>query len=474
MIHVVCVRTGEKYSREYVAILHDSVRRNLFEDHQFWCLTDDPEQIHPEIGVIPADDSLDGWWQKVALFRPNMPWNVGDRVVYFDLDVAIVGRLEEVAETKGIIRDWNLPGFNSSVMVWDAGEHSEIWSRYNPTIPLEYPGDQDWITALAYVTEQTEGPQAPPTWDILPRDWCLSYRAHATEFPPAGSKVIVFHGEPKPLDCGGWVKDVWKLGGLTEFTQGTGMNVSYEAALENVRLNSARDVPWFIGEGPHKDTLVIVGGAPSLKESVDAINAHRQRGARILALNNAGAFLNSHGITPDALMVCDARPENVVFVRADAKRYILASQCDPSLFEEAKDKDVHLVHLWVCDEMRDVLLPYEETQPICLIGGGSTVGLRAIFLGIVSGYQKIHVYGMDSSFSDSKHHAYEQTLNDTDKAMEVFVPALDRHYVVAPWMARQASEFRDIAWPACKENKIKLKVHGKGLIPDMARHLEKQ
>jgi len=461
MLHVCCVRTGRKYSRDYVAILHDMVSRNLSTPHHFWCLTDDPESIHPEIGIIPADPELKGWWQKVNLFNPHMPWKPGeDRVLYFDLDVAIVGRLEEMAETPGIIRDWNNPEYNSSVMCWDAGDHLNAWLKFNPiAVPIRMHGDQNWLTELG-------------GWETFPRDWCLSFRAHAQDWPPNEAKVVVFHGEPKPHEVQGWVKDVWKIGGHTQFLAGKGMNVSYAKVLENVRINSAReDVQWFVGDQPHKETLVIVGGAPSLKEQIRAIRDQRLRGSKILALNNACAFLNANNIVPDYLMICDAREENVVFTRAEAKRYILASQCDPSLFDALKGKDVHMPHLWVCDEMRDILAPYDETQPICLIGGGSTVGLRAISLGIISGYRTIHLYGMDSCFSQSQHHAYEQTLNDADQALEVYLPALKKHYVVSPWMARQAAEFRDIVWQHAKDSGTRIIAHGKGLIPDMARHL---
>lgn len=479
MLHVASVRVGDKYSREYVAILFDMVRRHLATDFRFWCLTDDPKPICDEIGVIAADPRLVGWWAKVQLFSPDMPWAKGERVAYFDLDSAIIGRLEELVETRGIIRDWNLPCYNSSVMVWDAGEHADIWSAFSPQITLGaneagnflLPGDQDWITALDALPDDCAHPR--PKWDLLPRAWCVSYRAHASEFPPAGAKVVCFHGEPKPHDCDGWVKEVWKLGGLAELPTVSNMNVSFAHALANVELNSKRNVPWFVGSEPHADTLVVVGGAPSLKDGVQAIKDHRKRGAKLLALNNACAFLNVHNIVPDCLMICDAREENVVFTRAEAKRYLIASQCDPGVFEALKDRDVHLIQLAICDEMRDLMAPYEETHPICMVGGGSTVGLRAIFVAILSGYKKIHIYGMDGSYNEGQHHAYDQPQNDTDNAVDVYVPALEKYYVVAPWMGRQANEYRDICWPTLKANGVKTWVHGSGLIPDMHKALER-
>lgn len=455
MLNIVCVRVGTKYSREYVEVLRDMVARNLKGVFRFWCVTDDPEPFGPGIEIIPANPELPGWWQKIWLFAPDMPWAVGERVAYFDLDVAIVGRLEALVETKGVIRDWNRPGYNSSVMVWDCGEHADVWKMYGPGIRYAYPGDQDWIY------------ECDPDWPILPRDWCLSYRAHAQDFPPHGSKVVCFHGEPKPADCDGWVKDVWKIGGLTEVPVTAGMNVSFDLALSNMRENSKRDVPWFIGSEPHNDTLAICAGGPSLKDGLEAIRAHKQRGAKIVALNNVGSFLNQNGLVPDLLMILDARPENIIFTRAEAKRYLLASQCDPSLFEALKDKDVHLFHAGICDEVRDVLEPYWETHPCVTIGGGGTVGLRAINIGIVSGYRKLHLYGYDSCYTEERHHAYSQGLNDLDNVQEVYVPLLDKTYLCSVWMSRQAAEFRDMVVPSIKEYGVKLFVHGTGLIPDI-------
>lgn len=459
MLNIVCVRVGDLYSREYVAILFDSITRNLTDEFKFWCVTDDPNPIHDAINIIPAEPGLPGWWQKVALFSPDMPWESGDRVAYFDLDVVITGRLEELVQTKGIIRDWHRAGYNSSVMVWDCDEHDDVWHLFRKSVMDSLPGDQDWLWNVAAKTKER--------WDYLPRDWCVSYRSHAQHFPPHGTKVVCYHGAPKPHECTDWTKDVWKIGGLTELPIPAGMNVSFDLALGNMRENCKRNIPWFVGSKPHKDTAIIVAGGPSLRAHLQAIKDHRQRGAKIIALNNVATYLNSEGITPDVLVVVDARPENIVFVRGEAKRYLIASQCDSGLFDALEGKDLHIWHAGICDEVRDVFEPYWATHPCVAIGGGSTVGLRTINLAIVSGYQKLHLYGFDSSYTEEQHHAYKQALNDHEAVTEVYVPLLDKTYLCAPWMARQASEFRDLAVPALKENGVKLFVHGSGLIPDI-------
>lgn len=461
-LHVACVRTGPKYSRDYVLILLDMVRRNLDQDFHFWCITDDPFE-HPEIGIIEARPELLHWWQKVYLFSPDMPWNEGDRVLYLDLDVAVVGRLEDLADTPGIIRDWNLPGFNSSVMVWNHGEHANIWSSFMLETMYELDGDQDWITSLSEIDDRYR-------WQPFPREWCASYKALRDEFPPTGTKVVVYHGKPKPHECIDWTRDVWKIGGFTEFHATLGMNVSQAVALDNVRINAARDLTWFTGWQPHKDTAVIVGGSPSLVGHIEAIRHHRQRGSKIVALNGAGHYLNALGITPDVLFVCDARPENVQFVSAQAKTYLIASQCHPGVLDALEPAKVVLVHLAICDEIRDVLDPWWDTKPICVIGGGGTGGLRAMNILMLGGYRKLHIYGMDSSYEDH-HHAYAQPMNDGDRRLETYLPATQKNYTCAPWMIRQAVEFRDLAYPTMVENGVRMWVHGKGLLPDMFKEL---
>ncbi len=477
MRHVVCVRVGDAYSRQYVAILHAMISRNLRQEFRFWCVTDDAEPIHPDIEIIPAHPDFPGWWSKLYLFAEEMPWVPGERVMYFDLDTVIMGDLEPVFETKGIIRDWYQPEYNSSVMVWDHGEHRNVWTELHPEVLHDLAGDQSWITQLDHPAGMTMlGDLVPtPSWALFPRDWFLSFKGmDPLEWPPHGTKAVIYHGRPKPSEVdSGWTPQFWRIdGGLSEFPALTDTNVSLQVMLDNVKANCTRDLPWFVGAVPHKGTAVIVGGAPSLKDHIKAIKAHRQRGAKIIALNNAAAYLNWHGIVPDTLFVCDARPENVVFVRAEAKRYVLASQCDGALFDELEGKDVHVVHLAICEEMRSILAPYDNDKPIVLIGGGSTVGLRAMNLVIFCGYKKLHVYGMDSSFADTgEHHAYDQALNDHDKTVEVMIPATGKRYLCAPWMVRQTNEYRDIAHKVLAEHRVQHWVHGKGALPDMWKAL---
>lgn len=474
MIHFVSVRVGTKYGPEYVAILHDMVARNLSKtEHAHWCVTDDPESLPEGVNAIAHDPELPGWWQKVALFSDRMPWQAGERVFYLDLDVCITGRLENLVERPGIMRDVLWPCFNSSVMVWDHGEHGQIWSDFDPgiidlpgkTVPREClpvgqinGGDQEWIT------------EAEPGFPILPAEWCVSYR-DAVGWPPSQSKVVVFHGAPKPHEVTtGWPPNVWKVGGYTSLPEMNGVNVDNSVILDNIRSAIARGLPWFSGFGPLDRAAIICAPGPSLKDHLAEIRWHRRNGGRIIALNNALGFLVANGVTPDAQVMLDARPENVAFVQdaPEATTYFLASQCHPDLFDALAHRTVVVWHNHIGPDIEALVEPFAETHPILLVPGGGTVGLRAMYLAFFSGYTKIHLYGMDGSYSGDTHHVTPQALNDGETTVSVVHGA--KTYRCALWMARQAEEFQD-QYRSLRRRGAQIFVHGDGLIPDIARQL---
>lgn len=468
--HVVMVRVGNLYGPKYVDTLSDMLARNLSEldDVTPWCITDDPDSLPEDVQAIPADPNFPGWWQKVRLFSADMPWEEGDRILYVDLDSVVTGRLEELIQTKGIIKDWHVDSFNSSVMVWDHGEHRQIYENLTEIPPNM--GDQDWIT------------QQAPDFPILPEAWCVSYRKDAREEPPEGALVVCMHGEPKPAEIvWGWVPDFWKIGGYHQLPRTGMVNVEADFIIANIKDAIKRDLPWFSGAGPHKETAVIVCGGPSLARSIPAIKAHKQRGAIIITVNNTMRYLMERGIKPDAHVMLDARQENAQFLDVKEKggktppdvRYLIASQCHPDVFDALKERWTVVWHN-IAPGLEEVFAPYiNGPKPMLLVPGGGTVGLRAISLAWMSGYSKIHVYGMDGSYEGDKHHAYPQALNDVNNPVEVQLGHEGKRYRSTRWMVRQASEAKD-AIQKLEAHNIRLSFHGNGLIPDMAKALKAQ
>lgn len=188
----VCVKTGDKYGPEYVTKLRNGIARNFSGEHNFVCFTDKPVdgvRCYP----LPAD--LPGWWAKIGLFKLARP------MIYFDLDVVVTGDLTPLTKIGrfSILKDWWWPGFNSSVMVL-TGNERHVWERFRPEMMASLPmGDQEWIT------------KQMPGAALLPPEWFPSYKANkCADECPDKALAVIFHGEPKPHQCGGWVADNWK------------------------------------------------------------------------------------------------------------------------------------------------------------------------------------------------------------------------------------------------------------------------
>jgi hypothetical protein len=160
------------------------VSRNLKQPHEF--------NVLGSIG-------LRGWWNKIGLFKPGQ---FTGRVIYIDLDCLITGPLDELVESKGIIdmRSWGFPerAYNSSVMVFDAGEHKYIWRSFDSSVPDMMEGDQDWISRVSQ-------------WKALPAHAVRSYRYHCLAGMPQKCSVIVCHGKPKPHEIPHiWARNIWR------------------------------------------------------------------------------------------------------------------------------------------------------------------------------------------------------------------------------------------------------------------------
>jgi len=463
MLHVCCVRAGEAFSPAYVLHLKDMVTRNLeagFEG-RFVCFTDRPFELDGsgiETAPLPAD--LPGWWSKLALFRKGL-FPAGDRVLFFDLDTVITGAIDRLAAYEGefgILQDFYRPlGLQSSVMAWEAGKHCEIWESFERAgCPMDDPGgDQAWIEKCQVKDRERLQVALPGMF--------ASYKQ--TRGIPSDASVVVFHGRPRPHEVtDGWVPKVWKIGGLSSSELKAVCNTEMEALFANVRSACARDLVWFDADNAEHDRHVaIIGGGPSVVDMIDEIKWRKSIGQDVWVLNNAGSILDE--IEIDAQVLLDARPENRLFI-AGAREYLVASQADPSVFDLLMTNNVTLWH--ANTPGIEGILKDEKARVTYLIGGGTTVGMNAIALAVSRGYRQIHLYGYDSSFRGSAHHAYPQTLNNADPRNDVLYG--DKHYICAPWMVGQAQEFMELA-PRYEADGVTITVHGSGLLPDIARNL---
>ena len=213
---------------------------------------------------------------------------------------------------------------------------------------------------------------------------------------------------------------------------------------------------------------MILGGAPSLNQFEAEIRQKRKEGIKLITLNGAYNWcversLAHEELIPSAQIIVDARPFNARFTKpvVDGCKYLLASQCHPSVFEGLPKDRTYVWHT-TAEHIREALNK-QYGGDWYSVAGGSTALLRGIPMLRMLGYQKFHLYGCDSCITGGVHHAYSQPENNSDIVIPFQVGGSDgRTFYCHTWMASQAQEFIDLI--RFMGDEIELEIHGDGLL----------
>jgi hypothetical protein len=259
-----------------------------------------------------------------------------------------------------------------------------------------------------------------------------------------------------------------------EFDDACRCNVSDDVLLEQIAHNIRRGLPQARPHAPHPAPALLVCGGPSLatteRELVDAY----WRGGKVITTNGAFAWCIARNIRPSATVMLDAREFNARFV-ADAVpecNYLLAAQCHPAAFDLCADRSVFIWHALTAGQgeldMLDAFY-WKQHWPVSV---GTTVGIRAISLLRMLGFESIEIFGLDSCWLDRKHHAYEQQENDHEPAISVWLRPdgrddLAKQFLCAPWHMKQATDFQELIRE--RGHMFRLSVHGPGLIAEILK-----
>jgi len=195
----VFVKGEYPYTPEYVQRLKVMVTRWCDRPFSFVCLTDQPELLPGiETITITKPHGCFAYWTKLHLFNPARLWS--GRVLYLDLDTLIVAPLAPIIDAPvpfALTADPPKPSerthdkygrrivrrFNSSVMVWDGGTQTHLYTSFQPSDAGRLSGDQDFI-----------GERAPEALG-LPRAW-FPRLSEVTE-PPFGAAKVILSKVPK-------------------------------------------------------------------------------------------------------------------------------------------------------------------------------------------------------------------------------------------------------------------------------------
>ena len=457
------------FTPEWVDRLYRGIKRNTSREFRFVCFVDRDYEFTEPVESKKLTLPYRNMFSLLEPFREDM-----GRVVFMGLDTIITGNIDALLDYDGPFAMLTDPYYPerpcSGVMcfpympeIWADVEANHAKHAQDATM-FGFPSDMIYLAK--HKSERIDHYV----------DGIYSYKAHIKPNPELLEKarIVYFHGKEKPHELAGleWVERHWgaPLMGKPEFI--TGLNTPMPVMIAQAEENLRRDLPLFREQPANKHEALIVGGGPSLKESLPHLRRHHDRGGIIFSVNGAHDWLLERGIIPDYQVVLDARPENIRFVLHPHKNttYLIAAQCHPSLFDVL---DGFRVVQWVActgSPASDADLGKKFShKPVMMVGGGATVGLKTMNLAYLAGFRKFHFYGFDSSYRDGENHAYRQDLNDKESRMEIV--AAGKRFTCAPWMAKQAMEFqsqmRQLLDRGCQFN-----VHGDGLIPWICKQWE--
>jgi hypothetical protein len=222
--NIICIKWGTKYPPCYVNRLYSGVERNLMRPFRFFCVTEQPEGVRPEVEVLPLpvepfaskitstleESKRKGAFGKISLFNPTLTEAQGP-FLGFDLDVLITGSLDDLidfAPGKICMRhDWlgarrGRPDGHGSVFRFDPSLHSYLYEDFavDPINSIRYHkySEQKYTSATA---------QRHGDFEYFPGDWIASFKRDSMRIPPLNfllepklppkARVMCFHGNPK-------------------------------------------------------------------------------------------------------------------------------------------------------------------------------------------------------------------------------------------------------------------------------------
>jgi hypothetical protein len=253
-----------------------------------------------------------------------------------------------------------------------------------------------------------------------------------------------------------------------------------ETAHDNIRENLKRglprlhDLPEFKKVKGFDAAFAIVGGGPSLKNHLDEL---KQFEGRMIACGSVHDYLREQGFKPRYAAVCDPDQVMANYLKKPCTEttYLLSSHCDKSVFTAL---DGCPIVLWHCAPIDEAFL--QEVDPQWqAVGGGCTVGLRAISIALMMGYTNLHFFGFDSSLSGDDHHSYGFT-DKTEELGHIYSikigKAIDgppedaQEFKCAGYQMAQVSHFKILI--ECFGNLFTPTFHGDGLLPTFWRSVE--
>jgi hypothetical protein len=167
---------------------------------------------------------------------------------------------------------------------------------------------------------------------------------------------------------------------------------------DNIRRNIARGLPMVTPDAAERgsDVMKLVCFGPSLADNWEHIKVDE---GDVWTVSGANRYLCRRGIQSQFHLEADPRPHKADLLRGACQTtvYLIASRCHPTMFEALSGKRVLLYHVYGEDEretLDDVAFGAFRVPPAWSMGN------TALNIGMLLGYKKFVIYGMDGSFAE--------------------------------------------------------------------------
>ncbi len=209
---------------------------------------------------------------------------------------------------------------------------------------------------------------------------------------------------------------------------------------------------------------------PSLLDTWATLKMHKKvLGRQIISVSGAHDFLVSRGITPDYHVEIDPREHKPKMLRSPQKttKYLMASVCHPDFWDILAGHDLTLWHLINDQSTVDWVREHHPAGLKSMIGGGSTVGQRAMNVAAAMGYREFHIFGMDFSFDGARH----ASTHTGEPEPETHVSVYGKGFRTTPQLMQAAREMEEFLK---NTTDVKATFHGTGLMQEVAKRIKEK
>src|SRR5215475_9497127 len=241
------------------------------------------------------------------------------------------------------------------------------------------------------------------------------------------------------------------------------MAVPYDKVVANIRASEQRGLQQIHDFADWREGMpvALVGGGPSLHETLPELKRYHN----IMACGSVYDHLVGNGIIPRWCVLCDPDPVMANYVRRAHwdTTFLVASQCDPAVFKELDDRKVVV---WNCGgDVEDNTAIWGDQRTV-VVGGGTTVGTRAIIIAMNFGFANIHLFGFDTCVSD-KTHAYP-VAEDVGDIIPIRLSGPEgREFRMARYHISQLFDFKKTL--EVFGHRFRVTVHGDGVLAELMR-----